>query len=111
MPCDHISPEMKRDPLLNHIQKELLESYESVTNDFTRQIAKIEEDTLKAIIFQITGKDATIEDAKKLTKVYRQGEPLNYEIMYEDMKIGRVVFEFHGTSATVTFHPEKRFKP
>jgi hypothetical protein len=91
------------DDLLNFNQGHLM-------NDFVNMVRQKEEDLIKQLIFQITGREATIEDAKKLTKFYYPGEPLNYDLAYEGSRIGYVRFDMNGPNYTITFTPDKRFK-
>lgn len=72
--------------------------------DLYSSTRKAEEDILKQITFKLTGHEATREDAKDFTKMYADGELLNYDLAYKGCKIGRVVFVI-GLQSSVTFHP------
>lgn len=85
----------------------LNESYQSnLIQEFAKKISQSEETVLKQLVKQLTGEEATIEHAKKLTKVYHEGEPMNYTVCYNHIPLGKVVFDFtKGTEITVTFKP------
>jgi hypothetical protein len=74
-------------------------------NHLINEFRKMEEDLLKKVVFQITKKEATVEDAKRLTKFYYEGEPLNYDLAWDGVKIGCVVFGNEQFKWSVTFHP------
>jgi hypothetical protein len=98
------------DPFTNNINNLLpkgdyADRISILQHEFAKKVRQSEEDILKRIIVQITGREATIEDAKDLTKCYYNGEPLNYDLAYKGQTIGKVRFELTGPNGSVTFYP------
>lgn len=69
-----------------------------------------EEQVLKTVVKQILKREPVIEDAKRLTKMFYEGEPLNYDLAFDGVKVGKVVFDITGINWGITFHPEKEFE-
>lgn len=71
------------------------------------EVKRMEESVLKQVLKQVLHREPREKDAKKCTKVYEDGEPLNYYFSYRDQVLGRVVFDLQGPQITVTFKPNK----
>jgi hypothetical protein len=89
-----------------------MEDISHVMQSVIKQVQKNEETVLLQVLEQILGRPAVLEDAKDLTKFYYIGEPLDYDLAYRGVKIGRVEFgpkfdinNSAPTSYTVTFKP------
>lgn len=78
--------------------------------DFHRAVSQKHDELLTGVLKMVLKRDFTNEDAKRFT-IYRYPhiDPLNYELAFDGVLIGKVVFNLEGHKATITFHPNKRF--
>lgn len=87
---------------------------ETLTNDIPNyfqsvimpQIRNNEEQVLKQVLKQILHREPREKDAKKCTKLYEAGEPMNYMFAYKDQVLGKVTFDFAGNEIIVKFTPK-----
>lgn len=73
--------------------------------DFIKIIKNKEEEILMGICRKILKREPEITDAKRLTKIYRDGEPLNYSLAFDGVVVGNFTFIQIGCEFTVTFQP------
>lgn len=71
------------------------------------KVKNMEESVLKQVLKQVLHREPREKDAKKCTKLYEEGEPLNYYFSYRDQVLGRIIFDMNGPQITVTFKPNE----
>lgn len=78
--------------------------------NFHRVVSQKHYELLTEVLKMVLKRDITHEDTKRIT-VYRYPhiDPLNYELAFDGVLIGKVVFNLEGAKITITFHPDKRF--
>jgi hypothetical protein len=76
-----------------------------------KEMRRLEDELLKKVVSQLLGREPVREDGKRLTKVYREGEPLNYQLLFDNDPVGIVTFNVTGPSWGITFSPHIKPKP
>lgn len=113
--------DLLKDPLT--IDYELAETYLESTNeqlslydvgssyDLRREIAKkkleCEENCIKEVIKQYTGKELTIEDAPKVQKAFHINDSSKYILAYDGVQLGMIRYINDGCNLSVEFTPNE----
>lgn len=70
-----------------------------------------EEMVIKQVLKQLLKRDITLEDAKKVTRVFFYNDTEKYTLAYDGMALGTIVYrncpEYH---CSVRFYPNETFK-
>lgn len=71
-----------------------------------KQYHAVEEQVLTRVLKQLVGREPLPEDGKRFSKVYLQGDYLNYQLAFDEIVIGEMVFTQLWNEITVTFKPK-----
>lgn len=79
--------------------------------DLTREIAKkqleCEENCIKEVIKQYTGKELTLEDAPKVQRAFHINDSSKYILAYDGVQLGMVRYINDGCNFRVEFTPKE----
>ena len=83
------------------------DGYLSLMDEMRKKAVKIEEDVLISGLRDYLQREPTVEDFKKCSQVYKQGDFINYMFYYDGIHLGTVKKIFEGLSYKVGFYPAK----
>lgn len=87
------------------------------TEAILSQMAKMEEELIKKVVSQFLKREATIEDAPFVSRIFKQGFPTEYAIRYKGILLGTVKYSTPelfqdriGCFYNIQFTPSEEFK-
>lgn len=84
-----------------------IENIKSIDEDIRLKQLKCEENCIKEVISNYTGKPVTIENASKVQRIYMQGEHSKYILAYDGVQLGMVRLMYKGFDFVVEFNPNE----
>lgn len=82
----------------------------SLMDEIRQQQVKCEENCIKEVIKQYTGKELTLEDAPKVQRAFHINDSSKYILAYDGVQLGMIRYINDGCNFTVEFTPnEVRF--
>lgn len=76
-----------------------------LSREIVRKILECEENCIKEVIKQYTGKELTLEDAPKVQRVFHIGDSGKYTLAYNGVQLGMVRYINDGCNFRVEFTP------
>lgn len=90
---------------------EEMEKHEDIIQMIMQEINKNEETLIKQVLKQLLKRDATLEDFKKVNRVFFGPQTEKYTLAYEGVELGTVEYQNCPTNHfTVRFYPNEPFK-
>lgn len=83
------------------------DSLQYVANEHIKAVSKMEETVLLQIFEQCLSRKVVVGDYKRFTKIYQSGINLDYDLAFDGVVIGKVVFNLGIPTAAITFNPIK----
>lgn len=79
---------------------------EGVLDRYIGEALKNEEKIIKETLKSLLKREPTLDDYKKCTKVFKEGEVDKYHLLYENVVIGSM----HYSVSKITFEPSEVYK-
>lgn len=76
-----------------------------LNRDFTKKQIECEENCIKEVIKQYTGKELTLEDAPKVQRAFNINDSSKYILTYDGVQLGMVRYINDGCNFRVEFTP------
>jgi hypothetical protein len=71
---------------------------------------RMEEKLIKEVLKQLLKRDLVIDDAKRVTRMFKDGMFDKYTLAVDNVPIGQVFYEFFGQRVSIRFEPLEMYK-